>query len=56
MKSSEFKISISVESYDEEIAENCRNFYVAEKHIVSKLWNNNNKVYSKHVQYKSSQM
>ena len=37
MKPSEFKISISVESYDEKNAENYRNYYVAEKHIVSKL-------------------
>ena len=34
MKSSEFKIFISVESYDEKTAENYRNCYVAEKHIV----------------------
>ena len=37
MKQSEFKISISVESYDENTAANYRNGYVAEKHIVSKL-------------------
>ena len=37
MKPSEFKISISVESYDEKPAENYRNDYVAEKRIVSKL-------------------
>ena len=37
MKPSEFKISISVESYDEKTAENYRNCFVAEKHIVSKL-------------------
>ena len=36
MKPSEFKISISVESYDEKTAENCRNYYVAEKRIVFK--------------------
>ena len=34
MKPSEFKISISVESYDEKTAENYRNSYVAEKPIV----------------------
>ena len=37
MKPSELKISISVESYDDKIAENYRNYYVAEKFIVSKL-------------------
>ena len=37
MKSSELKISISVESYDEKTAENYRDCYVAEKRIVSKL-------------------
>ena len=37
MKPSEFKISISVESYDEKTAENYRNCYVAEKHIAYKL-------------------
>ena len=36
MKPSEFKISISVESYDEKTAENYQNSY-AEKQIVSKL-------------------
>ena len=35
--SSEFKISISVESYDEKTAENYRNCYVAEKRIVFKI-------------------
>ena len=34
MEPSEFKITISVESYDEETAENC---YVAEKPIVFKV-------------------
>ena len=33
MKPSEFKIFISVESYDEKIAENYRNCYVAEKRL-----------------------
>ena len=37
MKSSEFKISFSVKSYDEKTAENYRNLSVAEKRIVSKL-------------------
>ena len=37
MKPSELKISISVISYDEEIAENYRYCYVIEKCIVSKL-------------------
>ena len=37
MKSSEFKISHSVESYHKKIVENCRNIYDAEKHIASKL-------------------
>ena len=37
MKPSEFKISISIESYDEKTAGNYRNSYVAEKRIVSKL-------------------
>jgi len=37
MKPSEFKILISVESYDEKTAENYRNCYVAENSIVSKL-------------------
>ena len=37
MKPSEFKIFISVESYDEKYAENYRNWYVAEKRIVSKI-------------------
>ena len=37
MKPSEFKISISVESYDENTAENDRNCYVVEKRIVPKL-------------------
>ena len=35
MKPPEFKIPISVESYDEKAAENYRNYYVAEKRIVS---------------------
>ena len=37
MKPSEFQISIAVESYDEKSDENYRNFYVADKLIVSKL-------------------
>ena len=37
MKPSEFKISISVDSYHEQISENFWNSYVAEKRIVSKL-------------------
>ena len=37
MKPSEFKIVLSVESYDENTAGNYRNCYVAEKHIVSIL-------------------
>ena len=37
MKSSEFKISMLVESYDEKTAENDRNYYVAERLIISKL-------------------
>ena len=37
MKPSEFKISLSVESNEETIAENDRNCYVADKCIVSKL-------------------
>ena len=37
MKLSEFKIFLSVKSYDEKNAETYRNDYVVEKHIVSKL-------------------
>ena len=37
MKPSEFKISISVKSYDKKTAENYRNCYVTEKRRVSKL-------------------
>ena len=37
MKSSEFKISFSVESYDKKLLENGQNCYVAEEHIVSIL-------------------
>ena len=37
VQQSEFKISISVGSYDEKTAENYRNCYVAEKPIVFKL-------------------
>ena len=37
MEPSEFKISISVKTYDEKTAENYRNCYVAEMHIVFKL-------------------
>ena len=37
MELSEFKNSISVESYDENTAENNRNGYVAENRIASKL-------------------
>ena len=36
MKPSEFKVSISVECYDEKTAENYQNCYVVEKRIVSK--------------------
>ena len=39
MEPSEFKISISVESYDEKTAENYRNCYVVEMLIVFKLSN-----------------
>ena len=42
MKSSEFKISISVESYHGKIAENYRICYVAKKRIASKLANSKN--------------
>ena len=37
MKPSVLKIFISVESYHEKTAENYRNYYVAEKRIVTKL-------------------
>ena len=37
MKLSEFKIFISIESYDEKSAENYRNCYAAENRIASKL-------------------
>ena len=37
MKPLEFKIPISLESYDEKTADNYRNCYVAKKRIVSKL-------------------
>ena len=37
MKLSEFKISITVENYDEKTAGNYRNCYVNETRIVSKL-------------------
>ena len=37
MKPSKFKISISVENYDEKSVEKDRNCYVAEERIVSKL-------------------
>ena len=37
MKTSEFKLSISVQSYDENTVENDLSCNVAEKHIVSKL-------------------
>ena len=37
MKLSGFKISLSVESYDEKTAENYRNYYVAKQRMVSKL-------------------
>ena len=40
-KQSKFQILISVESYDGKTAENYRNYYVAEKRIVSKLSNVN---------------
>ena len=38
MISSEFEISLPVESYDKITADHCRNDYVAEKQIASKLW------------------
>ena len=38
MKPSEFKIFISVESYDEKTSENYRNCYVVEKRFITKLW------------------
>ena len=37
MRSSELKISIPVESYDEKTTENYRYCYIAEKRIISKL-------------------
>ena len=37
MEPSDFKIFVSVESYDEKPAENYRNCYVVEKRIISKL-------------------
>ena len=37
MNSSKFKISISVESYDEKTAENYGNYFVAEKCIMFTL-------------------
>ena len=37
MKPSEFKNSISIESYDEKTAESYRNCYVAEERIIFKL-------------------
>ena len=37
MELSDFKMSISVESYDEKTDENYRNCYGAEKRIISKL-------------------
>ena len=37
METSEFKISISVKSYDEKNSENDRNIYDAEKRLISKL-------------------
>ena len=43
MKLLEFKISISVESYDEKTAENYRKWYVAEMLIVSKRHGGSNK-------------
>ena len=39
MEPSEFKISILVDIFDEKIAENYQNCYVAEKSTVSKLSN-----------------
>ena len=39
IKPSEYKILISIESYDEKAAENYQNCYVAEKRTVSKLSN-----------------
>ena len=38
IKPSQFKISLSVESYDKKTFENCQNYHVAEKRIVFKLW------------------
>ena len=37
MKLSELQVSISVESYDENTAENYRNYYVAKERMISKL-------------------
>ena len=37
MKSLEFKISLSVASYNKKTDENCRNVYVSENRIVYKL-------------------
>ena len=37
MKPSELKISFSIRSYDEKTAENYRNYFAAQKSIVSKL-------------------
>ena len=37
MKPSEFKISLSVKTYDEKTVENYRNYYVVEKRMGSKL-------------------
>ena len=39
MESSDFKIYISVESYDEKMTENYWKYYVAEKRIISELYN-----------------
>ena len=38
MQPSEIQISVWIESYDEKTAENYRNCYIAEKHIVYKLF------------------
>ena len=37
MKLAKFEISFSVESYDKKTANNCRNFYDAEKCIIYEL-------------------
>ena len=44
MKPSEFKISISVETYDEKTTENDRNCYVAEKRTISNYRRNRSQI------------